>query len=223
MEDRLTVNIPSISENEQQMLLNSRVFVAGCGGLGGSICEHLARLGVGAVSAADDDCFQASNINRQLGADISSLGQSKVLIARERAMSIAPDMRFEALSVRLNDDNAQSLIHGHDLVFDALDSIASRLALERACAELGIPLIHGAVSGWTLQAAVVPPGGFMLRRIYENAKEPNTSSVLSFTPACCAAIQCAQATALLTGRDCELYGKLLCADLLSMQQHIFEI
>lgn len=223
MEERLTVNIPSISEKEQQMLLNSRVFVVGCGGLGGFICEYLARLGVGAVSAADPDRFQASNINRQLGADISSLGQSKVLTARERAMSIAPDMRFEALSVSLCDDNAQSLIQGHDLVFDALDNIVSRLALERACSELGITLIHGAVNGWALQAAVVPPGSFMLRRIYENAREPSASSVLSFTPAYCAAIQCAQATALLTGRDCELYGKLLSADLLTMQQHIFEI
>lgn len=223
MEERLVGNIPAITEREQKILLNSRVFVAGCGGLGGWICEYLARLGVGYISVADPDCFEEANINRQLGADMNSLGNSKVMVAKKRAEAVSPDVHFDALSVKLDEKNVQEFIRGHDLVFDALDSIESRLALENACTAENIPLVHGAVKGWTLQAAVVPPGSFMLRCIYENAAEPAESSVLSFVPACCAAVQCAQATAFLTGRDCELYGKLLSADLFTMQQHIFEI
>ena len=74
-----------------------------------------------------------------------------------------------------------------------------------------------------MQTAVVPPGSGMLARIYANASEPGDSTVLPFTPACCAAVQCAQAAALLLGRPCELFGKLLTADLLTMQQQIIEI
>ena len=221
--ERLSRNMPAISQAEQRMLLGRKIFIAGCGGLGGWIAEYMARLGIGEITAADPDAFEVSNMNRQLGADTASLGESKAITLKKRMALIAPDMRFNALTVRLGSENAAELIRGSDLAFDALDSIQARLALENACAAEGIALVHGAVRGWSMQAAVVPPGSGMLARIYANASEPEGSTVLPFTPACCAAVQCAQASSLLLGRPCELFGKLLTADLLTMQQQIIEL
>ena len=212
-------NIPAISEAEQQLLLGKRVFIAGCGGLGGWIAEYMARLGVAEISLCDPDVFAESNINRQLGADMSVIGTSKVQVIRDCLLRIAPDTRVSALGTALCAENAASLISGHDIVFDALDSIGARLALEDACTAESIALVHGAVRGWTLQVAVVPPKSGMLRRLYRGMSEPETGTVLSFVPACCAAVQCAQAAALLCGKPCTLFGKLLTADLLTMEQH----
>ena len=221
--ERLLKNMPAISQAEQRMLLGRKIFIAGCGGLGGWIAEYMARLGIGEITAAGPDVFEVSNMNRQLGADTASLGESKALTLKRRMALVAPGMSFTALPLALESENAAELIRGSDLVFDALDGIEARLALEDACAAEGITLVHGAVRGWSMQTAVVPPGSGMLARIYANASEPGDSTVLPFTPACCAAVQCAQAAALLLGRPCELFGKLLTADLLTMQQQIIEI
>ena len=64
--DRYDRNYPAISEEEQEKLKNSRIFVAGCGGLGGYILEFLIRIGVGNIIACDGDSFCESNLNRQL-------------------------------------------------------------------------------------------------------------------------------------------------------------
>ncbi len=221
--ERLLKNMPAISEAEQRTLLGRKIFIAGCGGLGGWIAEYMARLGIGEITAADPDVFDVSNMNRQLGADTASLGESKVLTLKKRMALVAPDMKFNALTVALACENAAELIRGSDLVFDALDSIEARLTLEAACAAEGLTLVHGAVRGWSLQAAVVPPGSGMLAKIYRSTKVPEGSTVLPFTPAYCAAVQCAQAAAVLLGRHCELSGRLLTADLLTMQQQIIEL
>ena len=63
---RYTRNIPSISEPEQQRLQKSRVLIVGCGGLGGNILSQLLRIGIGAITVIDGDCFEPTNLNRQL-------------------------------------------------------------------------------------------------------------------------------------------------------------
>lgn len=214
--------MPAISEAEQKILLGKKIFIAGCGGLGGWIAEYMLRLGVGEITVVDPDVFMASNMNRQLGADMASIGLSKAMTLKKRASLIAPEARFNALQTAIEGENAAALIRGHDIVFDALDSINARLILEKTCGEEGIALIHGAVRGWTTQAAVVPPASGLLGKIYKNSSETGVSTVLSFVPAYCAAVQCAQAAQLLIKGRCELYGKLLAADLMTMQQQIIE-
>ena len=70
-------NFPAITEAEQEKLKNSRVFVAGCGGLGGYILEFLVRIGIGHITACDGDVFAPSNLNRQLLSTVPLLGVSK--------------------------------------------------------------------------------------------------------------------------------------------------
>ena len=101
-------------------------------------------------------------------------------------------------------------------MLDALDNIGARRILARACAKENIPLIHGAICGWSAQAAVILPGDHLIDRIYPEGARLSSKSSLSFTPPFCAALQMALCTRLLTSRPLES-GRLYMADLLDME------
>ena len=216
MEERYIRNLGALTEQECAVLRTKTVLVAGCGGLGGYLIEMLLRLGVGTIRAADGDCFEASNLNRQLLSSPLSLGQSKADAAARRAELVNPDVRFVPISQFVMTENAAELIQGCDAVLDALDNIQARRLLAHACAEAGIPLIHGAICAWSAQAAVVMPGDDLIDRIYPEGVSLSSKASLSFTPPFCAALQTALCTRLLTGRPLET-GRLYVADLLNME------
>ena len=216
MEERYIRNLGALTEEECALLRTKTVFVAGCGGLGGYLIEMLLRLGVGAIRTADGDAFEASNLNRQLLSSPQALGHSKAEAAAVRAAQINPEVRFEAIPAFVTEENAARLIRGCDAVLDALDNIGARRLLARACAEEGIALIHGAICGWSAQAAVVMPGEDLIDRIYPEGARLSSKTSLSFTPPFCAALQVALCTRLLAGRPVES-GRLFMADLLDME------
>ena len=216
MEERYIRNLGALTEAECALLREKTVLVAGCGGLGGCLIEMLLRLGVGEIRAADGDRFEASDLNRQLLSTPELLGRPKAEIAAERAAAVNPELRFVAVGEYLTAENAGGLIRGCDAVLDALDGVPARRMLAKACAEEGIPLIHGAIGGWCAQAAIVLPGDDLIERIYPRDAAEESKSSLSFTPPFCAALQTALCVRLLTGREIET-GKLYVADLLDME------
>ena len=216
MDERYIRNLGALTEQECAALREKTVFVAGCGGLGGYLIELLLRLGVGTIRAADGDVFEQSNLNRQLLSSPSALGKPKAEAAAERAALVNPDVRFVAIGEFVTEENAARLIRGCDAVLDALDNIASRRILARACAAEQIPLVHGAICGWSAQAAVVMPGDDLIDRIYPEGVSLGSKASLSFTPPFCAALQTALCTRLLTGRPVET-GRLYLADLLDVE------
>ena len=216
MEERYIRNLGALTEAECALLREKTVLVAGCGGLGGYLIEMLLRLGVGEIRAADGDRFEASNLNRQLLSAPSLLGRSKAETAAERAASVNPDVRFISVPEFVTEANVDELVRGCDAVLDALDNIASRRLLAKACAKAQIPMIHGAICGWSAQAAIVMPGDGMMDRIYPEGAALKSKASLSFTPPFCAALQTALCVRLLTGREVEA-GKLYIADLLDME------
>ena len=222
MEARYARNLPTLTPEEQALLGQKHILLAGCGGLGGHILELLLRAGVGAITAVDPERFEESNGNRQLLCTAETLGQSKVRAAEARARLVRPDVRFQAFDGVLDAESAPALLRGCDLALDALDSVVSRLALADACAAAGIPLVHGAVAGLRAQAAVVPPGSDLLRRVYDGAAGSADKSVLAPACAMCAAVQAAEAIKLLAGRPSALAGKLLWMDLDGMEFHLLE-
>lgn len=216
MEPRYARNMPALTEEECRLLRTKKVAVIGCGGLGGHIIELLARIGIGFIRAVDADVFEATNLNRQLLSEVSLLGTSKAQAAAERVHRINPDVRVEAMQVYLDASNVHMLIDGCDAVLDGLDNIASRKILARACAEGGIPYIYGAISGWVAQAAISMPEDHLVELLYPESVEIRDKSVLSFTPALCASIQCALCVKLLTGRPVET-GRVFYFDLLNQE------
>ncbi len=216
MEERYIRNLGALTEAECALLRGKTVLVAGCGGLGGYLIEMLLRLGVGEIRAADGDCFEASNLNRQLLSAPALLGKGKAETAAERAAAVNPDVRFVAVQEFVTEANVDELVQGCDAVLDALDNIASRRLLANACGRANVPLIHGAICGWNAQAAIVMPGDGLMDRIYPDGAALKSKASLSFTPPFCAALQTALCVRLLTGREVES-GKLYVADLLDME------
>lgn len=194
-------------------LSDGGVFIAGLGGLGGYLLEHMLRLGPAFIRAADGDVFDESNLNRQLLSAPSLLGRGKAELAAERARLVAPGLSFEAVSEFLTEGNCDRLLSGCVVALDGLDNVRSRLVLEAGCARLGIALVHGAIGGPFLEAGTVPPGSGMLSRLYPGGKEPKKLPGLSPTAAVCAGIQAAEAEKLLRGERPPLWGRLLMANL----------
>jgi len=154
---------------QQLRLLQARVAIVGCGGLGGSIFEMLVRLGVGHLLVIDPDFFVESNLNRQSLATSANLGRDKVEVAAEWGRLVNPVIDIEPLNQVFQSSEAEDRLSTCDLVFDALDSIPARLELALLCDRHNLMLIHGAVAGWYGQAASVAPGSAKMTRFYPHA------------------------------------------------------
>ncbi|MBR2832471.1 MAG: HesA/MoeB/ThiF family protein [Oscillospiraceae bacterium] len=217
-------NLAILTEEEQKLLSEKRVLVAGCGGLGGSVIELLCRSGFMHLTVVDGDVFEPSNMNRQILCTTETLGQSKALTAAKRARLISPEIEIEAVADFITEENIRGLIRGKDLVMDALDSVEGRLMLEDACAAEGVCLVHGAVKEWMIQTAVCPPGAGVLHKLYKgktgSGGTPGGVGVNVFS---CASFEVTEAIKLMTGREGTLSGKILFFDLYEKESQIVEL
>jgi molybdopterin/thiamine biosynthesis adenylyltransferase len=225
MPERYLRNLGTIGVAGQARLLAAKVAVVGAGGLGGTVIELLARQGVGSLRVIDGDVFAAHNLNRQLLATEDTLGAGKAAAAAARVARVNPDVAVEVAPRMLDAENAAALLAGVDVVVDALDSIDVRLLLGRTARQLGIPLVHGAIAGFTGQVATILPGDPGLEKIYDRAAGASRGieTVLgnpAATPALAAALQAQEVVKLLTGVGEPLSGRLLYFD---TEFSIFEI
>ncbi|MDE6571069.1 MAG: tRNA threonylcarbamoyladenosine dehydratase [Alphaproteobacteria bacterium] len=122
-----------------ERLRGATVMVVGCGAVGSFAIEALARSGVGRLILVDFDRVEESNINRQLFALMSTLNQPKVDVAAARVRDINPDVRVDALNMFW--DAASNPDVQPDFVIDAIDSVASKLALYQWCVAHNIAFI----------------------------------------------------------------------------------
>ena len=216
-------NIGTITIEDQAVLACKSVCVVGCGGLGGGVIENLTRMGVGELTLVDGDVFDESNLNRQVLSNEDNLGKSKALEAAEQMSRINSEITFVAIEDLLNEENAAAIIDGSDLVVDALDNVEARFALEKACSELNIPLVHGAISGWNGQVGVVMPGSGILSEIYMDPEPTDDAPTNpSFTPAVVSAIQASETIKMLLNREEALRNKILIIELLDHEYEIID-
>ena len=131
-----------------QRLRGARVAVFGVGGVGGFCVEALARAGVGALHLYDDDTVSASNLNRQLAALHSTLGQPKAQVLAQRVRDINPDCDVQAIRMFYLPENADQIdLSQYDYVADCIDTVAAKLELVRRCAALSVPIISAMGTG----------------------------------------------------------------------------
>jgi len=131
-----------IGDDGLSRLSAARVLVAGIGGVGSYAIEALARAGVGNLALVDSDTVHPSNINRQLHALRTTVGQPKVLVMTERLLQINPDLQVTTVQVLITPDNVSDLLEpGYDLVLDAIDTFSAKLALVKICVERQTPVI----------------------------------------------------------------------------------
>ena len=123
--ERYHRNFGVISPSEQVKLLQSKVAIIGAGGLGGTVLELLARMGIGELIIADKDIIGDSNLNRQILSTETNLGQSKTEVAVKRVKEINSSIEIIGHSVFINSDNVKKIINGAEIVVDALDNLPS--------------------------------------------------------------------------------------------------
>ena len=132
----------ALGDSAVENLQRSRVTVVGIGGVGGIAAETLVRSAVGHIHLIDTDVFQQTDINRQMFALESTLGQVKVEAARHRLLDINPALDIRAEQAFFHSDTADRLLQpAPDFVIDAIDAVLPKIELLAYCHHHAIPVI----------------------------------------------------------------------------------
>lgn len=217
VEKRYLRNIEALTEDECLLLAEKHVAVMGCGGLGGSVVEALARIGVRHLRLIDADIFDETNLNRQVLCTEATVGLHKAEVAKRRILEIDGKAEPEAIVSYLDKNNAADLVHDMDCVVDCLDTLESRFWLAHACQSLGIPIVYGAIAGWFGQVCTVYPGDASFVSIYGEpfgTSQHERLGSLPFAAHATAAVQSAEVVKVLLERPGQIRNRLLMIDLL---------
>lgn len=149
-------------------LAGCRVAVFGIGGVGGYVCEALARSGVGALDLIDSDTVSLTNINRQIIATSKTVGQYKTEVMKERIMDINPEAGVNIYNCFFLPENAEDFpFDKYDYVVDAVDTVKAKIELVMQCNRMGVPIISSTGAGNKLD-----PTRFRVADIYKTNMDP---------------------------------------------------
>jgi len=229
--ERYLRNRETLSAEDQDILGRSRVAILGLGGLGGGVCEMLARIGVGELLLLDGDRFEASNLNRQILSCEDNLLEFKADAAARRVAAVNSTVKVQVHKRFARPDTMGLMIEGADLVVDCLDTIDARFQLQGAAGTLGIPLVSGAIAGVTGQVTVIFPGDPGFESIYgpgpsaggQDRGIEQTTGNLAHCAMFVAALQVSECLKVLLKRGDLLRNRLLIADLWQNSVDVMEL
>lgn len=142
MEDFLIRSLLLIGEDGIEKLAKAHVAVAGIGGVGSYLAEALARSGIGKLTLVDHDVIDKSNINRQIHALHSTVGQKKVQVMSRRLKDINPKLEIIGKEEFITADNvAEIFADEYDYLIDAVDNVTAKIALVLLTQRRQIPFI----------------------------------------------------------------------------------
>jgi molybdopterin/thiamine biosynthesis adenylyltransferase len=209
---------PEIGKNGQERLLNSRVLLVGCGALGASHAEMLARAGVGHLKIVDRDFVEFTNLQRQTLFKESDATERlpKAIAAKTRIGEINSEIEVEAVIADMNQSNVEQLIADADLILDGTDNFQVRYLLNDACVKRGLPWIYGAaVSSYGTTMTIIPGETPCLRCIFEDMPDAgssptcDTAGVIMPIIATVSAVQVSEALKILVGDVDALHGSIM--------------
>ncbi len=218
-------SIGSIGTDGQVALLQSTVTIVGAGGLGGVVCEILARTGVGELILIDGDSYDESNLNRQIHSMENNLNRYKVDASRKRVASINSAVSVRACETVLTEHNIAEHLSGSDVVVDCLDNIPDRFLVQKYCQGEEIPFVHGAVAGMMGQVMTIYPGDVGLRTLYGDEEAASSHGMevslgnLGTVVTTVAALQTQEVVKIVTGVGEPMRNRVLFLDLVSGEIH----
>lgn len=200
-------------EAGQQKVKAARVFIAGAGGLGSPVAIYLAVAGVGEIRICDLDAIELSNLNRQILHPDARLGQPKALSAAKTLAALNPAISIVPFTQYLNETNLDRIAGRPDIIVDCLDNYETRYLLNRYCLRHHIPLVHGAIWGWSGQLSFLqPPQTPCLRCLAPEPPPQETFPVVGATAGLVGSMQAMETLKYLTGVGELLKNKLLLLD-----------
>jgi tRNA A37 threonylcarbamoyladenosine dehydratase len=175
-------NLGWITEREQQVLRSKRVAIAGLGGVGGAHLLALTRLGIGRFTLADFDHFELHNFNRQVGANVGTIGRPKIDVMAEMALAINPELELRRFEGGVDASNAAAFLDGVDLYIDGLDFFVLdvRQRVFNLCTERGIPAITAAPLGMGAALLVFMPGKMTFEEYFRMGTAPLAEKAAKF-------------------------------------------
>ncbi len=211
-----------IGKDGQEKLLNSRVLLVGCGALGASHAEMLARAGVGNLRIVDRDFVEFTNLQRQtlFSENDAKARLPKAVAAQKRIGEINSEINIEAIVADVNYSNIESFIKDCDLILDGTDNFVTRYLVNEACVKHKKTWIYGAaVSSYGTTMTIIPNETPCLRCIFEempsagSAPTCDTAGVIMPIIATISAVQVTEALKILTGKTNFLHRNLMQFDL----------
>ena len=157
-----------LGDDAEQKLTATRVAIFGVGGVGGYTLEALVRAGVGTIHVIDADTLSESNLNRQILATRESVGRVKVDVAKERALSINPNVNVITSEEFYSPENSSFFNpRDYDYVVDAIDTVSAKVHLIKTVKDAGVPIISAMGAGGKLD-----PTKFEIADIYKTSVCP---------------------------------------------------
>ena len=149
-----------LGEEKQERLAQAHLLIVGLGGVGSWAAEMLCRAGAGAMTIIDADVVDVTNINRQMPALASTVGQPKCDVVAERLRAINPDVKITVKQMFITPENVPALLDegGFDFVVDAIDTLDPKGALIRGCWERDIKIISSMGAGAKCNLADIRSG-----------------------------------------------------------------
>jgi molybdopterin/thiamine biosynthesis adenylyltransferase/rhodanese-related sulfurtransferase len=220
--------LPQVGQAGQAKLEQAKVVLLGAGGLGAPVALYLAAAGVGQITLIDDDRVERSNLHRQVIHADARVGMAKTESARLALAALNPRVRVEVRDERLQADNVEHLLAGHDVVVDGADNFPARYLLAAATRRLKLPMVYGAVERFTGQVSVFDPrrdDSPCYRCLFPEppsaAEAPNCSEagVLGVLPGIIGLLQATEVLKSILDLGNPLVGRLLSFDALGMRFH----
>jgi adenylyltransferase/sulfurtransferase len=215
--------MPEIGREGQKKLKESAVFIVGAGGLGSAVSVYLAASGIGKLTVIDNDEVDLSNLQRQVMYSHDDIGKSKATVTGEKLSKQNPFIEVGVINDRLTNENAAGYLAGHDIAVIATDNSAARYLVNDTCVKLGIPFVHGSVSGFEGQIAVFNHNnGPTYRDLFpeppeQDFQQPADKGVLAALPGVIGCMQAAEVVKIVAGVGEPLSGRLMMIDLMNMK------
>ncbi|MBK5112716.1 MAG: HesA/MoeB/ThiF family protein [Candidatus Heimdallarchaeota archaeon] len=214
--------IPSIGAAGVDKIRKAKVTIVGAGGLGSVTAPQLVALGVKYLRIIDQDVVELSNLQRQTMYRDEDIGKSKTLVAKKFLEELNPEVEIDVISESITKKNVHIATDSVDFVVDAVDRFAPRFALNKACLEVDIPYLFGAVSGMSGNAITVKRGSTCVECIFSQADDSKlpTSLEVGIHPSIIniiGSIQVSEATRIMLNEDLLLLNKLHFCDIGTMQ------
>lgn len=210
--DRQTM-ITGFGESGQEQLKQTRVLIAGAGGLGSPVSIYLAAAGIGAIRIVDHGDIELSNMNRQILHWTEDIGRAKVASAKEKLKKLNPNIELEVIRETITEENINELAKDCNLIVDAMDNLPARFLLNKAALDYQIPLFHGAAYGFEGRAMTIIPGKTAcLGCLYKGIPPAEKFPVAGTAPGVIGCIQAAEVIKYVVGIGELLADKLLIYD-----------
>jgi len=150
--------IPAIGEEGQKKIKQTKIFLAGAGGLGSISAYYLAAAGIGRLVIVDSDTVDIGNLNRQIIHRMDDIGVSKVDSAYLKLKALNPDCIVMPIRAEMIRENIIDLAQGCSIIVDATDNLEARRVLNHASLAMGIPFIYGGVNEFNGMLTTFIPG-----------------------------------------------------------------